>query len=119
MPILIITRGGTLGTDLELVQDNKDMTARVTVNDGDLACDTPMAATPSQDGYIIVMLNGRKVGVSITVGDVNKPCYFSADGGTTVKAMSNVALGDKLYWRQSVYGRNLNVLDIIDFIYQA
>ena len=119
MPILITVRSGPLGTELELVQDNKSMVALVTAADGVLACNTAIAGTPSYDCCVAVFVNGQQVGVTLTAGDNNKPCYFSADGGVTPKAMSAVALGDLLYWRGSVAGYQLDANDLIDFIYQA
>lgn len=119
MPIIVVNRPASVGELLEMVQDNKDMPARVTVADGDLACDTPIARTPSFDGYVMVMLNGRQQGVSNGPTDPNKPFYFSSDGGVNVKLISNIAAGDRLYFRGSVYGRQLNANDIISLNYQA
>lgn len=119
MAIIITTRSGPMGAELELVQDNKSMTASVTAADGAVACITPIAASPSYDCCVAVFVNGQQVGCSLTALDLVKPCYFSADGGVTVKAMSDVALGDLLYWRGSVAGYQLDANDLIDFIYQA
>lgn len=120
MPIIVVNRPTTAAaTPAVLVQDNKDMPARATVNDGDLACNTAMADTPSTNGYVMVMLNGRQQGVSDGPSDANNPFYFSADGGTTARTISNIAAGDSLYFRGSVYGRQLNANDLISFNYQA
>jgi len=119
MGIQIFVRSGPLGSELELSQSNKAMTASATAADGALACATPMSETPSYDCCVAVFVNGQHVGCSLTVADTAKPCYFSADGGTTVKAMSDVAVGDLLYWRGSVAGYQLAATDLIDFIYQA
>lgn len=120
MGIIIVNRPAAAAADAAvLTQDNKDMPARVTVNDGDLACDTAITNTPSNDCYVMVMLNGRQQGVSDGPADVNNPFYFSADGGTTARTISDIAAGDSIYFRGSVYGRQLNANDLISFNYQV
>ncbi len=96
---------------------NKDMTAEVTVNDFDEACATGIAATPVRDGYVQVFINGVKA--TVGSGVKTKDCYFSADAGTTAKAIAAIASGDKLYWVGSVAGYQLAVTDKIDFDYVA
>lgn len=119
MAIIIVARSGPAGEDVVLSPDNKNMVASVTVNDGDLGCVTPVAATPPYNGDIMVVVNGRIQGVSNGPLDVLQPCYFSADGGATAKARQDVVLGDLMYWRQSVTGWNLDADDIINFVYDA
>lgn len=92
---------------------NKGMTASVTTGDGDVACSTAMAATPASDGYVTVRLNGQ----ARELGDETAECYFSADGGTTARAIADIALGDLLYWNGSVAGFQLAVTDVLDFDY--
>lgn len=96
-------------------QDNKDMTASVTTADFQLACATTVTATPANDGYVNVYVNGLRVAVGDGVR--TKDCYFSADAGATARAISAIAAGDELYWVQSVAGYNLAASDKIDFDY--
>lgn len=96
---------------------NKDMTASVTAADFDEACATAIAATPGNDGYAEVMVNGMKE----TLGDgvKTKSCYFSSDAGVTARLIANITTGDKLYWVGTVAGYQLAVTDKIDFLYSV
>jgi hypothetical protein len=94
---------------------NKDMTASVTAADFALACATAVAATPASDGYVRVSVNG--LGAALGDGVKTKDCYFSADGGTTARAIAAIASGDLLYWVGSVAGYELDATDRIDFEY--
>jgi hypothetical protein len=97
-----------------MVNANKDMVAESTVDDGDLATNAPIANTPA--GYVQVFVNGVKV--SLGNGVTDKDCYFSADGGDTAKAISDIANGDFLYWNGSLAGYQLDTFDSIDFDYE-
>lgn len=103
------------GTPSVLTKQNKNMAGKVTVNDGDLACDTGVATTPSDHGYIIVSINGNIV----VVGDgvKTRDCYFSGDAGANARAIQNIVVGDKLYWNGSIAGFQLDTNDRIDFNY--
>jgi hypothetical protein len=96
---------------------NKAMTASVTANDSDEACATAIVSTPSSDGYVGVLINGlhEEVGDGVKT----KSCYFSADAGTTARAIAAVTAGDKLYWVGSVAGYQLAASDKVDFLYNA
>lgn len=97
-------------------RSNKRMAALVTSSDGDQACTTTVAATPANDSHVWVLLNGqeRSVGDSVkTACD----CYFSNDGGTTARAIADVAAGDTLHWNGSVAGFELTAQDVIDLDY--
>ena len=97
------------------VTSNKNMTANVTVSDGDAATATAITKSNASGGYIGVMING----VSYIVGDgtkVSVDCYLSNDGGTTARALSAVASGDTLRWNGSVVGFQLAATDRIDVI---
>jgi len=94
---------------------NKDMVCVVTVNDGDVATNTAMAATPANGSYVAVLANG--VGISVGNGVKTKAAYFSSDSGTTAKALNAIASGDKLYWNGSIAGYQLDANDTIDFNY--
>lgn len=103
-------------------RSNKNMAASVTTADGQVACATAVAHTPSSattnGGYVGVRVNG----VGVLVGDgtkVSVACYFSADGGTTAKQMKQIVSGDLLYWNGSTAGYQLAVSDSIDFTYDV
>jgi phage-related tail fiber protein len=100
-----------------LKTQNKNMTASVTSADFSLACAASIALTPANGGYVMVMVNGNQE----TLGDgvKTRSCYFSADSGTTAKAIASIVAGDLLYWVGSVAGYQLDATDIIDFNYQA
>ncbi len=108
---------GSGGAAAYPVTSNKDMTAAVTTADFDDACVTTVATTPSGDGYVQVFVNGVKYPVGDGVR--TKACYFSADGGTTARAISAIAAGDTLYWVGSVAGFELAATDRIDFDYSV
>lgn len=95
---------------------NKDMTAEVTVSDFDVACLDTIDATPVNDSYVRVSVNG--LGVVLGSGVKTKDCYFSADGGTTARAITAIAAGDLLYWVGTVAGFQLDASDRIDFEYE-
>jgi hypothetical protein len=97
------------------VSSNKQMTASVTSADFQAATAVTLVATPSNDAYVRVLVNG--IGVTLGDGVRTKDCYFSSDGGTTAKTIANIAAGDTLYWVQSVAGYNLAATDVLDFDY--
>jgi hypothetical protein len=78
-----------------------------------LACATPLAVTPSSDGYLHVFVNG----VAYLLGDALRTSdfYFSADSGVTPKAIANLTAGDLLY-RGSGLAFNLDANDTIAFL---
>jgi hypothetical protein len=94
---------------------NLNMSAEITVNDSDLACNTAILDTPIRASFVKVFINGVEVNVGGTVYPYD--CYFSSDGGTTVKILGDEKIGDKLYWNYSVANYNLDVVDLIDFHY--
>lgn len=96
---------------------NKGMVAKETFANGDLACANPMQRTPTQNGYVAVFVNG----VLQSVGDGVKDgsCYFSADGGVTAKAISDIELGDLLYWMGTTASYQLTSDDRVDFHYES
>jgi hypothetical protein len=98
-----------------MVNANKDMVALLTTVDNQLATNTAIANTPA--GYVQVFVNGVKV--SLGDGVKTKDCYFSADGGTTAKAISAIVINDLLYWNGSVTGYQLDTSDSIDFDYEV
>lgn len=97
------------------VSSNKVMQASATTADSQIACATPIADTPSGDGYVQVFVNGLRVEVGD--GTKTRDCYFSADAGATARTIALIQSGDELYWMQSVAGYNLATTDVLDFDY--
>ena len=93
---------------------NINMTAKVTVNDGDLACDTGIMFSPLTNSYVSVYVNGQQVSVGGKVAPYD--CYLSVDG-ISVRVRGDERTGDKLYWNGSVAKYNLDITDKIDFVY--
>lgn len=73
-----------------------------------------MDATPAGDSFVQVLVNG----VMIELGDgvKTKDAYFSADNGSTARAISAIAAGDTLYWNGGI-AFTLETTDRIDIIY--
>ncbi len=96
---------------------NRNMAALTTISDGDPACASTLAKTPTLDGDVSVSING----VLATIGDgiKTKDCYFSADLGATARLIKDISSGDKLYWVGSVAGYQLANTDLIDVQYNA
>lgn len=97
------------------VSTNKEMTASVTSGNYQLATVTTMAATPSGNGYVMVLINGHMV----VVGDGvrTKEAYFSADSGASARSIAAIAAGDECYWNGTIAGYELAASDIVDFYY--
>ena len=72
--------------------------------------------TPFNDSEIKITCNG--LGVDIGNGAKDEACYFSADGGTTARAIADITAGDTLYWMGSVAGFELETDDEIDLRYE-
>ena len=100
-----------------LTSANKEMPALVTTADGDLATVTPLVVTPSNDGYVMVDVNGH--GASVGDGVKSKDCYFSNDGGTTALLIRRLQAGATLHWNGSIAGYQLAIDDRVTFNYIA
>lgn len=76
-----------------------------------------IAATPAMNGYIIVIVNR----LSYVVGDGSKlkDCFFSADGGTTARALNAIQSGDTLFWNGIITGFDLLISDRVSMFYEA
>lgn len=100
-------------TSLTYSKSNLNMMVNETINDGDLACSTPINSR--NKSIVKVKVNG----VDVNVGGKVYPydCYFSNDNGVTVRNVGDEKYGDLLYWNKSIAGYNLDVQDIIDFDY--
>jgi hypothetical protein len=118
-----VVQGVSAPADSTPTTANKEMTASVTVADGDLACATALASTPASTSYVQVIVNGVSVSVATAAAQkTTRACYFSGDGGVTARNMGaggNIASGDLLYWNGSIAGYQLDATDRISFNYVA
>ena len=72
--------------------------------------------SPFSDSLVNIKVNGMEV--NLGDGDKLSASYFSADGGTTARAMADIAAGDTLYWNGSISNYQLDATDDIDIQYQ-
>lgn len=63
-----------------------------------------------------VLGNGNRDNLGSFTGNVE--CYFSADGGTTARAIASIVAGDTLYWNGTNAGYDLAVTDQISMDYE-
>ena len=89
-------------------------TASATSSDGDTS-GVSIAAIPS--GMVQILVNG--ILQELGQGVKTKDCYFSANSGTTAKAISAIAANDVLYWNGSVAGYQLDTNDKITMVYET
>lgn len=71
--------------------------------------------TPLNGSYPLVFLNGAFA--SVGDGVKTKDCYFSADGGTTAKSLSEVEAGDQLIWNAVLSGTTLGGTEALICVY--
>ena len=88
--------------------------ASVTTADGNTTGVT-IGATP--EGMVMIFVNGMQQ--ELGQGVKTKDCYFSADGGTTARAIDAIASGDTLYWNGSIAGYQLEATDKISMVYET
>lgn len=73
-----------------------------------------LSATPTAGGFVQVLING--IMIELGNGVKTKDGYFSGDNGSTARAHSAVASGDKFFWNgSSVF--TLDTTDRVDFLY--
>lgn len=95
-------------------EDDLDQVPNVTSSDG-AATGVFISHTPFGDGLVQVTVNG--LASNLGDGVTTASCYFSADGGTTARAMADIEGGDQLYWNGSIAGYELDGSDLVDVIY--
>jgi hypothetical protein len=98
-------------------KDDKYITCLATTNDFDAATASGITHTPASGSFVEVFVNGamQHLGDAVKTAD----CYFSADGGTTAKAIASIVATDILYWVQSVAGYNLATTDKLSYNYNV
>jgi len=97
------------------VLDDKALNPSGAISTDGASTGITITKTPAAGSYVKVSLNG--VGVELGSGVKTKDCYFSADGGTTARAISAIVATDTLYWNAVVSGVNLSTSDEIDLDY--
>lgn len=95
-------------------KNNLNMTANITTNDGDLACNNGLYDIPVSNSIVRVFINGIEVNVGGKIYPYD--CYFSNDG-IVIRNIGDERIGDKLYWNGSISGYQLDNTDLIDFVY--
>jgi len=105
--------GGSLAIGVA-TDDDLDQIPSETTFDG-AATGVFISHTPFADSMVQVTVNG--LASNIGDGTTNASCYFSVDGGTTARSMSDIESGDQLYWNGSIAGYELDSGDLIDIIY--
>ena len=116
--------GSTSGTSVDYTEvvnhpiptsDDKDLAVG-----GDTAGDedaSGLTITNTPIGYTRVLVDG--VGANLGDAVKTKDCYFSADGGTTARAISAIVATDELIWNGVIAGANLLTTNRVDFDYMA
>ena len=94
--------------------DDLDQVPNVTSFDG-ATTGVFISHTPFGDSSVLITVNG--LSVNLGDGTTTASCYFSADGGTTARAMADIESGDQLYWNGSIAGYELDGGDNVDVIY--
>jgi allophanate hydrolase subunit 2 len=98
-----------------LTRFDKNLAARVTAVDGDLATNFSITNTPVDHGYVIVEVNGKLCTVGNGVKTMD--CYFSNNGGITARTIVDITAGDTLHWVGSVAKYQLDTNDRISLHY--
>ena len=107
------TAGGLASLDALVPQLQSGSVSSALSTDGS-ATGITLSATPS-NGVLLVSVNG--VGVELA-GSTSGDAYFSNDGGTTARALANIASGDQLIWNgASAY--TLDTSDIVEIRYHS
>ena len=112
--LLIESEGGAV--EATGVTYKEEVTPLTTTADGD-STGGAITYTPFEDSYVTIRVNGLQCDVGD--GAKDKPCYFSADGGTTARAIADITANDVLYWVGSIAGYELDATDDLEIQYLA
>lgn len=79
-----------------------------------------LSYTPNDYSRVSIFVNGQLQYLGNGVTASTTDCYFSADGGTTAKTITNLVAGDQLYWNGGVNnaGFRLTTTDRVDIVYE-
>lgn len=100
-------------TAARLTDTNQFETASATTSNGD---SSGISIDSDPDGMVQVFVNGIMVQLK---GDKTGDCYFSADGGSTARTISNIVANDVLYWNGTIAGYELEATDKITLVYET
>ena len=105
---------GAAGLAAPIMRPQAGLAVASAISTDDTDTGLSLSATPTAGGFVQVLING----VMIELGDgvKTKDGYFSADDGSTARAHSALASGDKFFWNgSSVF--TLDTTDRVDFLY--
>jgi len=93
--------------------NEREETSAVTSGDGAV---TGITLTATPKGDIRLQINGLG---EIIAGDKLSAAYFSADSGTTARALGAAVSGDELIWNGVVAGYELAATDDVALLYET
>lgn len=103
-------------SNVKEVEEDKKLAALDTSGDNQLATNSTISFTPSNDSYVKIEVNG----IDAIVGDgtnVDCDCYFSGDGGISIRQIENIRQGDQIFWMGINAGYDLSSDDEISLFY--
>jgi len=109
---IAIKGGAGLAAPIMRPQAGLSVASAVSTDDTDTGL--TLSATPTAGGFVQVLING--IMIELGNGVKTKDGYFSGDNGSTARAHSAFASGDKFFWNgSSVF--TLDTTDRVDFLY--
>lgn len=85
----------------KMSSSNINMVSLQTSSGNTLASSVPLLSSNVPGSTVIVFING----VQVNLGDDDTcDCYFSNDGGVSKKSLTNIIVGDYLYWNYDING---------------
>tara|TARA_Y100000592_G_scaffold76799_1_gene120307 strand:+ start:3931 stop:5301 length:1371 start_codon:yes stop_codon:yes gene_type:complete len=77
----------------------------------------PSGITVPTGGAVSVFVNGIKANLGAAT---SSQCFFSADSGSSARALNAIVAGDVLYWNPAASGSyDLETSDVVDIIYAS
>lgn len=109
----IAIKGGA-GLAAPIMRPQAGLAVASAVSTDDTDTGLTLSATPTAGGFVQVLING--IMIELGNGVKTKDGYFSGDNGSTARAHSAFASGDKFFWNgSSVF--TLDTTDRVDFLY--
>lgn len=105
---------GAAGLAAPIMRPQAGLAVASAISTDDTDTGLSLSATPTAGGFVQVLING--IMIELGNGVKNKDGYFSGDDGSTARAHSALASGDKFFWNgSSVF--TLDTTDRVDFLY--
>ena len=105
---------GAAGLAAPIMRPQAGLSVASAVSTDDTDTGLTLSATPTAGGFVQVLING--IMIELGNGVKTKDGYFSGDNGSTARAHSAFASGDKFFWNgSSVF--TLDTTDRVDFLY--